>query len=256
VRKIIVLVLLSLVFGTNLVDSQLYQDVLVEGTLEVNTDTYLHGRINDGSTFGSADQLLMVDGTGQVDWAFRTVEATSGLFGGGSARHVTMGARLSNTVTLGAYGSLEVRAGSLQGYHLAPNIVITTTGSVSATGYSAGQGFFGVIKQAMIAGGTITLGDCLKMSGADWTVIRTTSKNDTPIGIAANNATTGQQVEVIILGVVLANSGGATINAGAECVPNNVTDGCVEAGANPGKIVGTSMTAASGGTVTLHVHLR
>ena len=105
------------------------------------------------------------------------------------------------------------------------------------------------------AGGTITGGDLVKLSG-NRTVIRTTAATDAAAGVALHDAASGEIVAVAAQGVWPLKAG-AAISAGDIVIPHATTGTVGPAGAAPDArgIVGQAEEAISGGA-TGRVRLR
>lgn len=103
-------------------------------------------------------------------------------------------------------------------------------------------------------GNTITIGDVLrvKTSVANNAEL-TTSKNDEPIGVAVNDSAFGATVSALIIGKGVINCTGSI--AIGDLIQSSNTNGHAEKGANSTKVIGTAVTACSGGQLTAIVHL-
>ena len=103
-------------------------------------------------------------------------------------------------------------------------------------------------------GNTILAGHVVEIDvDEDNAVDLTNSQNDQPIGVATNDSAYGEEVSVVMIGKTTVKCTG-TIDRG-DLVQTSGTDGAVKAGASSTKIVGTALSACSGGTLTAIVHL-
>lgn len=97
------------------------------------------------------------------------------------------------------------------------------------------------------AGGAIVRGHAVKLS-ADDTVIECTANTDAAIGVAMNNAASGERVEVALPGGGYVMVASESIARGKMVVPH--TDGtAAQANAAGDRIVGMALAAAAAGDV-------
>lgn len=95
------------------------------------------------------------------------------------------------------------------------------------------------------AGGTIALGHAVKMS-ADDTVVECTANTDAAIGVAMNNAASGERVEVALPGGGYKMVCSENITRGKKLVPH--TDGtAAQANAAGDRIVAMALASGAAG---------
>jgi len=107
--------------------------------------------------------------------------------------------------------------------------------------------------------GGVSQGDLVKMS-ADGEVVKTSANTDIPVGVAYEDADAGEYVTVIHWGIAEVNVAAGT-GRGILLMPSDTEAGKAEALAAPGAaaevaygIIGTSLTAESGGKCTVLVN--
>lgn len=101
---------------------------------------------------------------------------------------------------------------------------------------------------------TIETGAVLQIdTGSGNSVLRTTSKNDQPIGIAVNASSTHELVQVLFLGKIGVRCTG--VIAAGDLIQTSNTAGAAAKGANSTKVIGTALEPCSGGFTEVLVHL-
>lgn len=108
----------------------------------------------------------------------------------------------------------------------------------------ANENPLGRLPNSFTAGGTIVKGNILKMDSTARTVIKTTAITDFVIGVALNDASSGDQVNVATGGICKVIAAAAT-TLNAELMPHGTTNGQVaDASGATARSIGIGLEAA------------
>jgi hypothetical protein len=110
----------------------------------------------------------------------------------------------------------------------------------------ANENFLGRQPTSFTAGGTISKGNVVMLNGTtSKSVVRTTAITDMVIGVALNDAVSGDRIDVLTIGPVVKMLAAAAIACNAEVMPHGTTNGRVDdaAGATA-RSIGVALEAA------------
>lgn len=108
----------------------------------------------------------------------------------------------------------------------------------------ANENPLGRLPNSWIAGGTISKGNILKLDTTAGQVVKTTAITDFVIGVALNDASSGDQVNVATGGIVKVIAAAAT-TLHAELMPHGSTNGQVaDAAGATARSIGVGLAAA------------